>query len=207
MKLGTLTTGDTVETTIRLNFLPQWINYVAATALKGLRVIVQGDGVICDLDENGIKGVSGIRRYGAVANSYMIPLSDGLIPGKVVDLVFTNSAAQTPDIYGFSTSTGSHYVVSQRQTVLAASGITINNFAHLAIIANATTDRITIGFKDGTLQEFVSEELKNWYTLYSNETDSYCIDNIEGNIDYVRIIPAADRVIVWTKYAEAGEIM
>lgn len=207
MKLGTLTTGAGVETTIRLNFVPQYLYFVAATGLTSLRVSVAGDGTILDLDTAGIAGVSGIRRYGAVANSYLIPIANGLIQNKVTDIVIVNSASQTPDIYGFAMAQGDTYIVSQRQTVLASSGATFQKFAHLSIASASTSDKITIGFNDGTLQEFVSEELKGVYTLYSNETDSFTIDNVESNIAYVRLIPAADRVVTWTKYQEIGDII
>src|SRR4030042_3942145 len=112
MKIGTLTTGVGVQTVIKLNYLPQYIYYLAATQLTGLIVTVSGDGVICNLDATGLSAISGIRRYGAVATSYMIPLADGFIPNKVVEMVFTNSAAQTPDIFGFSNNKGDVYVYS-----------------------------------------------------------------------------------------------
>ena len=207
MKIGILTTGAGVETTIKLNYCPQYLYFVASTVPTGLRVSVAGDGTILDLDGAGIAGVSGIRRYGAVANSYLIPIADGLLTDKVTEIIITNGASITPDIFGFSLGHGSTYIVSQRQTVLASSGATFNKFAHLSIASAGATDEITIGFSDGTLQKFNADELKGLYTLYSNETDSFTIDNVEGNITYVRIIPAADRVITWTKYMTPGEIM
>jgi hypothetical protein len=206
MKIGTLTTGAGVETIIKLNYVPQYLYFVAATALTNVRVSVAGSGIIADLDSDGIKGVSGIRRFGAVANSYLIPLSDGLIPNKVTEIVIVNSASQTPDIYGFSLSTGTSFIVSQRQTVLASSGATFQKFAHLAINASDDTDEITVGFQDGTQQRFAATELKGWYTLYSNETDSFCIDNVESNIVFLRLIPGANRVVVWTKYQDIDDI-
>jgi hypothetical protein len=206
MKIGTLTTGAGVETIIKLNYVPQYLYFVAGTVPTGLRVTVAGSGTIMDLDGAGIAGVSGIRRYGAVANSYMVPLSDGLIPNKVTEIIFTNSAAQTPDIFGFALATGSSFIVSQRQTVLASSGATFQKFAHLAIASAAAGDEITIGFADGTQQRFSADELKGVYTLYSNETDSFCIDNVESNIIFVRLIPAADRVVTWTKYQDVDDI-
>ncbi len=207
MKIGTLTTGAGVETSIKLNYCPQYLYMVLSTVCTGLKVLVAGEGVILDLDGAGVAGVSGIRRYGAVANSYLIPVADGLIPNKVTEIIITNGASITPDVYAFSLGAGSTYIVSQRQTILASSGATFSKFAHLSIASAGASDEITIGFSDGTSQRFASDELKGLYTLYSNETDSFTIDNVEGNITFVRIIPSADRVVTWTRYSTPGEIV
>lgn len=207
MKIGTLTTGAGVETIISLNYVPQYLYFIASTVPQSIRVSVAGDGTTLDLDASAIAGVSGIRRYGAVANSYLIPVANGLISGKVTTITIVNGASITPDIYGFSLAQGDTYIVSQRQTVLASSGATLQKFAHLSIASAVDTDEITIGFQDGTVQKFAATELKGVYTLYSNETDSFTIDNVEGNIVYVRIIPTTDRVVTWTKYQDVGEIM
>lgn len=206
MNLGTLTTGDTVVTTINLNYLPQYLYFIASTALKGLKVNVAGDGIIVDLDQDGIKVVSGIRRFGAVANSYLVPLADGFVPNKVVTLTFTNSAAQTPAVYGFSMQKGSMYFTSLQQTALSSSGVTFDNFAHLGIESMATTDTLTVEFRDGLSQDFESTELLGVYTLYSNETDSYNIDNVEQGIKRVKLIPAADRTVVVSRWAQIGKV-
>jgi hypothetical protein len=204
MKIGTLTTGVGVVTTIKLNYLPQYLYYIAATQLTGLVVTVAGDGVIVNLDAVGLAAISGIRRYGAVANSYMIPLADGFVPNKVVEMVFTNSAAQTPDIFGFSLVKGDGYAVSFMETVLASSGKIFENFAHLAVLSMAATDLLTINYEDGHVQDFNSVELLGLYTLYSNETDSYCIDNLDFAIVSVKLVPAADRKVLVTRFIPVG---
>lgn len=208
MKLCTLTTGVGIVTTQDANYLPMYLYYVATTQLTGLKVTVAGDGVVLDLDAAGLNSISGIRRFGAVANSFYIPLADGFVPNKVVIYEFTNSAAQTPDIFSHSLANdGDMYIVSTRTKVLASSGHVFRDFAHLSILAAASGDMITVGFSDGLVQDFRYEELLGWYTLYSNEVDSYCIDNIAQAISYVKLIPAADRVCVVTKYIPVGEIV
>ena len=207
MKLGTLTTGSGVVTVITLNYLPAYLYYITTTQLEGIKVNVAGDGVILDLDANGLNAVSGIRRYGAVANSYLIPLADGFVPNKVVEITIINGEAATQDIFGFSLQRASTYIVSLRQTVLAASGSIFVDFAHLGILSMAATDQLTIGYVDDLVQDFTDVELLGMYTLYSNEVDSHCIDNVEGMIDYVKLIPAANRVVVVTKYVPIGELV
>lgn len=207
MKIGTLTTGAASVDTFTTQWLPAYLYYIAATQLTSIKVIVGGDGVLLDLDAAGLNAVSGIRRYGAVANSYLIPLSDGFVPFKTVEIVTTNSAAQTPALYGFSLQKGSAYIATRRQTVLASSGHTFSDFAQLAVASMATTDECTVGYADGHVQKYESTELLGVYTLYSNETDSYCFDNLDGMIKYVTLIPAADRVCYVTKFLPIGEIV
>lgn len=206
MKVGTLTTGAAVVTVVTLNYLPAALYYIATTQLQGIKVTVAGDGVILDLDAAGLNAVSGIRRYGAVANSFIIPLADGFVPNKVVEITFTNSAAQTPDIYGYSLKKGIAYIISRQQKVLASSGATFEKFAQLAFASPTTSDEINIGFVDGHVQKVVSVELLGIYTYYSNETDSYCIDNIDGAINYVNLIPSTDRTCYVTRYARIGDV-
>ncbi len=206
MKIGTLTTGVGIQTVIKLNYLPQYLYYIAATQLTGLLVTVSGDGVILNLDAVGLAAISGIRRYGAVTNSFMIPLADGFVPNKVVEMVFTNSAAQTPDIFGFSLCKGDAYVYSFMETVLASSGKVFDNFAHLAVLSMGATDLLTINYEDGHNQDFNAVELLGMYTLYSNEIDSYCIDNLDFHITNVKLVPAADRKVLVTKFIPVGTI-
>ena len=206
MIIGTVTTGAAVASNFKLNYLPAYLYFIVATQLSSLKVTVAGDGVIVDLDADGINGVSGIRRLGAVANSYLIPLADGFIPNKVVDIDIINSAAQTPIIYGFALQTGLVYITSTRQTVLASSGTTFKDFSHLSITSMGATDELNIGFVDGHVQKFNSVELLGWVTLYSNEVDSYVIDNIAGNINWVTLTPAANRVVVVTSVRTVGSL-
>jgi hypothetical protein len=206
MKVGTLTTGDTVVSTFDLQYVPQYLYYIAATQLTGIKVTIQDDGVLLDLDATGLSALSGIRRYGRVTNDYLIPLADGQINNKLVEIVCTNSAAQTPDLYAFSMQKGLVYIATRRQKVLASSGVTLRQFGHLGFSTVADTDEVTIRFVDGHVQKMLGAELKAWYTLMSNETDSYVIDNLNGLIDYINVIPAADRTLYVTKYLQIGNI-
>lgn len=207
MKIGTLTTGDTVASNFKMNYLPQVIYFIAATQITSMKVTVAGDGVICDLNALGLSGVSGMRRYGAVANSFYIQIADGFIPNKVVEIDVINSAVQTPILYGHSLQRGAAYITHMRETVLAASGKVFQDFMHLCVLSMATTDLMTIGFDDGHVQDVESTELLGIYTLYSNEVDSYCVDNLGGFINYVKLTPAADRVVVVSRVVPIGEVL
>lgn len=201
MLIGTMTTGVGIVSTFQLNYLPAWLYYVAATQLTSIKIDVSGDGVVLDLDAEGLSAASGIRRYGAVANSYLLPLADGLVPNKVVTISATNSAAQTPALYGFSLQAASAYIKTTRIYALAGSELIIDKFGHLAFGASLSdNDIINVRFVDGTIQKFVGTELKGLYTIYSNEIDSFAIDNVESMIDSVSFIPTAALTLYKTVY-------
>lgn len=213
MKIGQITTGSGVVTTFKLNYVPQYLYYIAATQFTSMKVTVAGDGVILDLDNAGLNAVSGIGRFGLVANSYYIPLATALIPGKVCEITVVNSAAQTPDLYGHSLQNSMReagvpigYVKSFRQTVLANSSQMFETFAQLALASPTTSDIITVGFVDGHVEQFESTELLGWITLVQNEVDSYVINNLEQMIDWVKIVPSTDRTIIVTQFVIPGRV-
>jgi len=206
MKIGTLTTGVGVVTTINLNYLPQYLQFLATTQLTGLKVTVHGEGVLMDLDADGITALSGVRRFGNVTNVMLMALADGFIANKNVELVFTNSAAQTPDVYGFSLQKGSAYVKSVRVKAFANSQVTFENFGFLGFQSTLsdTADILTIRFVDGHIQQITGTELKMLCTLFMNETDGFVIDNVEGEIDEVTLVAGADRLAYVLSYVALG---
>jgi hypothetical protein len=213
MKIGTLTTGAATVDTFKLNYVPQYLYYIAATQLTGIKVTVAGDGVVLDLDANGLGAVDGIGRYGQVANSYLIPLATALIPNKVVEIQTTNSAAQTPALYGFSLQNSMRaegvpisYVRSVKQIALAGSAATFENFAQLGFSSPTTSDIINIGYVDGHVEQFESTELLGIITLEQNEVDAYVINNLAQMIDWVKIIPSTDRTCYITSFVIPGTL-
>ena len=199
-QIGTMTTGVGVVTTFNLTWVPQYIHFVAATQITGLKVTVLGDGVITDLDAAGLSALYNIRQYGQVANGYTIPLADGLIRGKNVEITVTNSAAQTPILYGVSQQAGSHYIQCLRQTALANSGVDIERFAYLAIPAVVAADVLNISYVDGLTQKVEAAELPAAANLYQSASLNI-IDNVEGMIDMVQFTPAANRTIYVVRYS------
>jgi hypothetical protein len=196
--IGTLTTGAGVVTTFTLTYCPQYIIYVAATALTGVKVTVMGTNTITDLDANGTVCIGQIRQYGRVTNGYMIPLATGFIPGKNVELVFTNSAAQTPVIYANSLRNGEAYFSALRLAALANSMVQVENFSFLGLPAAATGDNIIINYVDGLTQKVQMEELLAIQGLYQNDLNTSAakgIDNIDGMIDSVQFTGAAAQTI------------
>jgi len=207
MKLGT--TGAVISTayTINATFVPQYLYFNVAVAPSALKVSVFGDGVITDLDANGVLFVQGLRMNGRVTNGWVVPLADGFIPNKNVEIVYTTGSAVAVDIYGISLRKGSVYVQCLRQTALANSGVSVKKFAALGLMNGATADVINITYSDGLSQKVAFEELKPTMGLYANDINSMIgIDNIDAEISEVMFTPNATQVIHVVKYATQNDV-
>jgi hypothetical protein len=205
MKIGT--TGAVISTayTFNMTFLPQYLFFATAVAPVALKVSVFGDGVVTDLDAAGCLAVQNIRLYGRVTNGYLIPLANGLIKGKNVEIIYTTGAATAVDLYGISLKSGNAYIQCLRQTALANSGVNIEKFAFLGLPNAATGDTITVTYADGLIQKVQFEELKAQLSLYCYDVNNVIgIDNVDAEISNVSFVPAATQIIHLVRYAIVG---
>lgn len=199
MRIGTLTTGAGVVTTINLTYLPERVAYVAPTQLTGFRCEVLGEGVICDLDAAGLNALGRHRKAGLPTNGYEINLADGKIMGKNVVLTFTNSAAQTPDIYAYGVGYGTGYIVSTRAVVFANQPATFTRFATLFLPSLAATDKVQAAFVDGLSETLEREDLAFYSGDFQNVT-GYLVDNLNGDVDEVTVIAGTQQMAYVVKY-------
>ena len=190
MKIGTLTTGVGVVTTIDLQYVPEQIGYAAATQLTGFKAEVLGEGVICDLDAAGLTAVGVHRLAGKPTNGYVIPLADGIIKGKTLRLTFTNSAAQTPDVFAFGDNVGSIYIRTNKATVLLNNNTLFDKFGALFLPSLAAGDKVTVTYEDALTQIWDRDDLAFKSGMFQNVT-GYVIDNLEGAIKTVQVLVAA----------------
>lgn len=199
--LGTLTTGAAVVSTFNSTWVPKYLFYTAATQLTGVKITVQGDGVIFDSDANGLNHVGVSRVAAQVTNSYIIRLTNGLISGKNVIWEFTNSAAQTPVIYVSNDETPPDdekaYLQFLRQTVLASSGQNFSDFATISMPSLAAADVVNVLYRDGTQQQLNRADIQGQLSYYQNivNTPIYTIDNFAQKIKMVNIIAAAQQTV------------
>jgi hypothetical protein len=188
--LGTLTTGVSVVSTFNTTYLPKWVSYTAATQLTGLKITVQGDGVVFDSDAAGLTSVGTNRQFGQIANTFLFTLSNGFISGKNVIWEFTNSAAQTPTVFVSSDETPAMpmYLQYLRQAVLANSGQNFSDFATIAFPSIAATDIVNILYNDGTQQQLNRADIQYQLGYTQNILSPFLIDNFAGRIKTVNII-------------------
>ena len=208
--LVTLTTGVGIVTSVNLAFLPERLSWTASTQLSGVKITVQGDGVTCDLDANGLSQVGVNRLIGQVTNGYTLTLANSLFKAKNVLFEFTNSAAQTPVIYYDSDSTASGspgdqplFLQSAKLPILVG-GNDVSNFATLSLPSLAATDTITITYRDGTTQSGITRndlQYKLGFTQNVVNTPVYMIDNFSQTIKSVTIVAGSSQTAYMQRWA------
>jgi hypothetical protein len=127
---------------------------------------------------------------------YCIPLSDGFIKGKNVQILITkNAAGVAGTVWGYSTSYGENFFQILMQTALANSGINIKKFLFCHVEAFGATDRLNITYKDGFNHQAEASEVIGAITFDQVQTDQTALafNNSDFKYKTVNIIPAANR--------------
>jgi hypothetical protein len=198
--LGVLTTGASVVSVFNTTYLPKMFNYTATTQLTGVKITVQGEGVIFDSDAPGLNHAGVIRLAGQVTNNYTFRIANGLIKAKNIIWEFTNSAAQTPTVYVESDETPNDnqraFLQYIRQAILANSGQDFSDFATLSLPSLGASDQINVLYRDGTQQQLNRADVLQRLQFTQNvvNTPVYTIDNFAQNIKVVNIIAAAQQL-------------
>lgn len=206
MKIGSVPAASTA--TINLTYVPQFLLIKTPGVAPGVAVKVTaiGDGVLADLDWDGVKALDAIRGVSDLAGVEQLALADGLVAGKNCEIVITNaSATDAVDVFAFSQKKGTSYVRSLRNTVLANSGQQFENFAYMGLPAFVTGEIINVTYVDGTNQQLDIEDLKG-QTAFNQGVPGQNIDNLDGMIDLVVLIPTANRTAYVVTFEPVGNL-
>jgi hypothetical protein len=204
-----ITTGAGVVTPYNTTYLPEFFHYVAATQLTGVKITVQGEGVVFDSDANGLSHCGVSRILGQVTNGYTFRITNGLIKNKNIIWEFTNSAAQTPIIYLDNHETAPQgrplYLELIRQQVLANSGQDFNGFATLSLPSIGASDQLTVTYKDGTVQVMTRADMLERLQWTQNivNTPVYQIDNYAQTIANVNVLATAAQTAYVQRWRDA----
>lgn len=204
------TVGIGATETFQTNYLGTYLLLVGAGTLTGntvVKVVPMGDGVLVDLDEDGVDAVGVWKLIGAASGQRrVIPLSDGLVPGKVVDITITNGSAATLNVYMPVTKIGTMYVQCVQQTILANSQAIFKDFSGLFL--NAMTlelGQITVDWRDGSSHTFSPNELIQ-FSMFFQQTLANVLDNTDGRVRKVTIIPTADLKVQLVRYRKIAAL-
>lgn len=194
-----------VTQTFNVTYVPQFIGFTIATVPTSFVINVQGDGVIFNLDGNGLTSMSNIRLVGVVANTYVFQLANGLINGKNGSVTIANATAAQLDVYAWSKDQGNIYMTYLTQNALLNSGISLRKFAYAAFPSAGAADSFTIEYNSGITQVNLrlEEQFGIGYTQ-NTATARYNLDNIApAIIDTVTYIPTASQNVYIMQYQAA----
>jgi len=180
--------------------------------VNAVKVTPLGDGVLCDLDKAGVNIVGTNRLISTFAaftnnNLRIIPLADGVIPGKVTDITIDNTdGVGWVKVFMPVMGKGTTYVRTLMQTVLASSQSTFVDFSFLGIDngpGDNEANQVTVDYEDGGSHTFDLQELIS-LSSYIQDVNKPIIDNIEGTIRKVTIIPDVDRKVYLQRFDAVG---
>jgi hypothetical protein len=207
MALGILwgSIAASVTQTFNVTYIPQFIGFTIATIPTAFSINVQGDGVIFNMDGNGLTSMSNIRLVGVVANTYVYQLANGLINGKNASVTIANATAAQLDVYAWSKDQGNIYMSYLTQNALLNSGITLQDFAYAAFPSAGAADSFTIEYNSKITQ--VNLRLEEQFAIgYTQNvaTARYNIDNIAPSlVKKVTYIPTTSQNVYVMQYQAA----
>ena len=203
-KLGDFAASTT--TTIQVQFVPQFIFFPDVTTVPTLlQIEVLGEGgTILNLDGAGCDVMNNINAKGSVANGYVFQLADGLIKEKTVQITMTNAVAGTISAYGYSPNgEGSAYAKYEKNTILADSGATFQDFAVLGFDSPTAQDIFNVQLTGGGSDKIGVEEIESYQQIFQNYNpvaEGLIINNTAQQYKSVEVIPSTDRGVYVLSY-------
>lgn len=194
MKIGSLLANAT--DTFRLTYMPEFL--LVKSALAPAKVVVRslGDGVTADADATGITLLNQPRFNKQVAGYWLLPLADGLVVGKNVEVEITagNAAA---DVNVYSNNTGKNFIITERNTVLANTAQSFKGFFFLGFSTIGANEQITAIFKDGTTQLLTADDIQILAAQFGQ--DKFLFDNLDQEFSRVDVV-ASQQLTVYKQY-------
>jgi len=199
MRRVVLTGATTYE--IVDNYCPEFIIFkkTAGAFPTALRVTVNGTKVITDLDTNAMAALAAIRNMADPTASYIkIPLADGLLTGKNIQISVTCAAAGDSNdlIFYNKNKNGQHYVNAIRQKIFQNSSSRFKSFGLLYIDGSTTSDSYNVTMADGLIHPWTLDEVLLETYETTNGANTFAIfDNFDLKYKEVELILAADRYV------------
>lgn len=203
------TVGASTTGTFTFNYVPQFIEFVAATSPSLVQINVNGDGMVFNLDTNGLSAMTHIRSFSRVTNSYLFQLADGLLNNKNGSVTITTGVSAVTVRAWSPVKQGSFYMTFNPAQALASQAYNLSKFAYASFPSTAATDAYQIAYNDNSLDNVTREELQVQlgYTENTGIT-KYAIDNISpARMSLVSFTPTAAQTFYVMKYQPASGII
>lgn len=219
--IGVVGSGVGVVTNLPTqNYVPQFLYFEIATVPQQIKVNVNGDGLILDLDAAGLSAMRNIRSNGSPTNGYLLQLGNGLVKNKNLDIQVTNGVAAAFTVYainGNEVVDRPVYMVTTGITINASQSFDLSQFTYSAIPSMAASDILNLignkrtlggrvtGGRFSTKQEL--ETLRGLLQLTENNSTAskIAIDNYDGTWQGLNFTPNAQQRIYVQRPIEVGK--
>lgn len=219
--IGTVASGIGTSTAIpTITTVHQFLYFEIATTPQSVKVNVNGDTLICDLDTAGLNVMKNIRSNGTFTNGFLIQLATGMITGKNVDITVVNNVASPFNVYGFNrrrlADGYEQYIQTLGINLNASQSFDVTNFIYFGAPSLASADIVNIySLGEPTspqpTQQFSAkqelESLRGVLQLYENQASSLksaAVDNYDQDLDRINIIPVAAQKIYVQRVISVG---
>lgn len=218
--IGTVASGVGTSTSFNaFNTVPQYLYFEIGTTPQNLKVNVSGESLICDLDTAGLNAIKNPRVYGSATNGFLIPLANGLITGKNIDITVVNNVATAFTLFAVSFQAAPvdapGYFVNLGINVNAGATADLVNWTYLGIpsfaaldILNVYGNKLRANGQDTGNDWSGKMELENtrgtlaWYE--NNTGNKVAIDNFNRQFNRALFTPNAAQKIYVQRLVPVG---
>lgn len=190
------TAAASTTTVYTPQWVPQYLVFETATVPSALQLELLGGGdQLVNLTGAMITALNNFLKPSLVsaAGQYVIPIADGLIRAKNINISITNATATPFVVYGVSRNlSGSRYLKSKINTVLANSGQIFTDFDALLMPAMASTDSLVLTDRAGKSDNYEPDSLEDLSSLDQAVVQAQ-VNNMDRRYAEANFTPAANR--------------
>jgi len=220
--IGTVASGVGTRTSfLSFKSIPQFLVFEVATTPQNIKINVNGRIEIVNLDTAGINALCNARVVGRSANSFILPLANGLITDLTMDVEVINNVASAFDIFGVSKNAapvdGAGLYTSLSQTLQQGTANEFRDFKYLALPnLNLTNDVLNIigskirsngvkvsGQWNGRIEPAPMRAFLSQYETQS-VASKLALDNYSGEWESVWLTPFAQQKVYVQKLVSAN---
>ena len=211
-----LQAAASTTTTNQINFIPQFIYFVASTVPTSLKLTTLQGGVIMDLDSDGCTAMNLLSQYGTNTNAYLYQLGNGKVEGVQAEITMNNAVAAQVDVKEWSENMGFAFMQYLKTTVLDGTPTVFSDFAYWAGASLGANDTLSLDFynqveetgKGAVVQNILSrDEVAGRVQYFQNNAGVYVVHNLEQTVRRVQLIPSgANRSCYTASYILAERV-
>lgn len=202
-RIGTVASGVGVSTTLPVQYnIPQALYFEIATTPQSIKINVNGETVVMDLDTAGINVMRNIASNGSPTNGFYLMLATGFIPDKNLEITVVNNVAAAFDVFSVNDRWapnygGVKYICQTLGVQLNASqNFDLRNFYYAGFPSLVAADVFNWRTKDGLSARQEDATVRGYLQYYENNVgNKLAVDNRDGRFEFVNLQPnAAQRV-------------
>jgi hypothetical protein len=209
-RIGTVASGVGITTVLPIQYnIPQALYFEVATTPQAIKINVNGETVIFDLDTAGLNVMKNIASNGSPTSGFLFMLATGFIPDKNLEITVVNNVASAFDVFAVNDKwaplyNGKRYAVQTLGVQLNASqNFDLSNFYYAGIPSLVTLDVFNWRTRAGFSNRQEPETVRGYLQYYENNAgNKLAIDNRDGKFASINLQPNAAQKIYYSRLVE-----